>query len=135
MPRRMSGGGCEAELSRQEKDECIMEVKTTQKKTTLWKRLANAQASVNACQRPRRGIKSKRRADEPFQMPNGQKHLLCTKTPSNRQKEKYQNSRTSSRANGSERGGHGREKGVTDRKGKKKKRTRDAFAVPGHKRS
>jgi len=52
-----------------------MEVKTTQK-TTLWKRLANAQA---------------------FQPPNGQKHLLCTKTPSNRQKEKYQNSRTSSR--------------------------------------
>jgi hypothetical protein len=95
-------------------------MRTTQKKTMLWKRLANAQA-VNARQRPRRGIKSKRRADEPFQPPNGQKHLVCTKTPSNRQKEKYQNSRTSSRANGSERGGHEREKGVTDRNGKKKK--------------
>jgi hypothetical protein len=51
-------------------------MRTTQKKTMLWKRLANAQA---------------------FQPPNGQKHLVCTKTPSNRQKEKYQNSRTSSR--------------------------------------
>lgn len=40
-----------------------MEMKGTQKKTTLWKRLANAQA---------------------FQPPDDPKHRLCTKKPSNR---------------------------------------------------
>src|SRR5579863_1847148 len=69
-------------VSRRERDECIMEVKRMQEKTTL-----ETARQCPGCRRlsaTKTKDQDKRRADEPFQPANGQKHLLCTKKPSNR---------------------------------------------------